>query len=82
MSKKKDFSPLSSIAILTQLGLGMITPIIGGVLLGNYLDNRFSKNNLFLIIFTIIGAAAAFQYLIIMGTRLSRKEVKKKNEKE
>jgi F0F1-type ATP synthase assembly protein I len=82
MSKKKEFSPFSSIAILTQLGLGMITPIIGGVLLGNYLDNRFAKNSLFLIILTIIGAAAAFRYLLVMGTKLSRKEVKKNNEKE
>lgn len=74
MSKKKGNSPLSSIAILTKLGFGMITPIVAGVFLGKFLDNRFAKGNLFLIILTILGAAAAFRYLLVMTSKLSKKE--------
>lgn len=74
MPNKKDFSLANSLMILTKISFGMITPILGGVLLGKYLDNRYSKNNLFLIILTILGGILAFQYLIIQSKNLSKKQ--------
>lgn len=78
---QKDGSPLSNLVLLSQLGISMILPIIGGVLLGNYLDKKFSGNNLFLIIFVTLGALSALRNLYVIGTRLGRKDGEQKDDK-
>lgn len=76
---RRDPSPLRNLAILSQLGLSMMVPIIGGVLLGNYLDEKFSKGNIFLILFTIIGALAAFRNLFVIGMKSAKNKGDKKD---
>ncbi|HHT51271.1 MAG TPA: AtpZ/AtpI family protein [Eubacteriaceae bacterium] len=73
-NNKKGFSIIKGFSILTKISFGMITPILVGVIFGKFLDNRFSKNNLFLIIFTIIGGILAFQYLIIQSAKISKND--------
>ena len=70
----KDNSPLGVIGILIRLGFAMITPILAGAYFGHYLDGRFQSGNLFLIIFTIIGAVIAFRLLLVESSKLSKKE--------
>ncbi len=68
---KKDPSPWTSLALLTKIGFGMITPIMAGMLIGNYLDRRSSQGGrLYLILLTLLGALAAFRYLIVSSKRL------------
>lgn len=68
---KKDPSPWTSLVLLTKIGFGMITPIMVGVFIGNYLDQRFSQGgHLYLILLTLLGALAAFRYIYVMSTRL------------
>lgn len=73
-------SPLHSLAYLTQLGLTMAIPIIGGILLGNFLDERFSTGYLFLIIGIVIGVLAAFRNLFMIGSRPAKKKGNHKDE--
>lgn len=54
------------LALLTQIGLAMLTPIIGCILLGHYLDEKLQTKVLFLIVFTILGVGAAFRNLFYM----------------
>lgn len=54
-------SILKALALLSQVGISMIVPIIFGVWLGSRLDQRFGTNNIFLIIFTILGVLTSFR---------------------
>lgn len=58
----------------------MAIPIIMCILLGNYLDEKFGTNVLFLIIFTIIGVLSAFRNLYILAIKKipkGKKDLKK-----
>lgn len=63
-----------------QLGLTMIVPIVGGVLLGNFIDKKLSTSYLFLIICIVIGVLAAFRNLLVIGTKSTEKRGKNKDE--
>lgn len=78
---KKNLSSLQSLVYLTQLGLTMIIPITGGVLIGNFIDKNFSTGYLFLIICTTIGVLAAFRNLLIIGTKATKKKENHRDEK-
>lgn len=78
---RKNTSPLHSLIYLTQLGLSMIIPIIGGVLLGNFLDKRFSTGYLFLLLGVVVGVLAAFRNLFIVGDKLAKRKGKHRDGK-
>ncbi|WP_342782578.1 AtpZ/AtpI family protein [Thermosediminibacter litoriperuensis] len=46
---------MQHIALLTQIGLNIALPIVGGVYAGAYLDRRFSTGSAFLILGVILG---------------------------
>lgn len=46
-----------ALALLTQLGFTLALPIVLGALLGNFLDETFGTNVLFLIVFILLGVA-------------------------
>lgn len=77
---KKNLSHLQSLVYLMQLGLTMIVPIVGGVLLGNFIDKKLSTSYLFLIICIVIGVLAAFRNLLVIGTKSTEKRGKNKDE--
>ncbi|WP_073257408.1 AtpZ/AtpI family protein [Caldanaerovirga acetigignens] len=52
----KDIRLVQHIALLTQIGLNMALPILGGVYFGAYLDRRLSSGSLFLILGVLLGA--------------------------
>lgn len=72
------FNPniMKSLSLLTQIGFLMAIPIIGCILLGNYLDERFNTGVLFLIVFTILGALTAFRNLYVIAMNSSKKRKK------
>lgn len=49
-----------NLALVTQIGLSIVTPIIAGVYLGGLLDKKFNKNMVFTLILIVIGAGAGF----------------------
>ncbi|MDD2190456.1 MAG: AtpZ/AtpI family protein [Eubacteriales bacterium] len=48
-----------AITFISQLGMTIITPIVLGVLAGNWLDNKLGTGNIFFGIFFVLGIAGA-----------------------
>lgn len=69
MLNLKGKSPLKNLALITQVGLSIITPILLGVFLGNQLDKWLKTQSVFTIIFIIIGSVAGFMNLIKLATK-------------
>lgn len=67
---KFDRKALENIALVTQIGISMMTPIFLCILLGNYIDKKLNNQNpIFLIIFTILGVLASFMSLFKLTIR-------------
>lgn len=81
MNDKNKKNPLMNLALITQLGLSMLVPIIACFLLGHYIDKKFSTGNIFLFIFTIMGVMAAFRNLFVIGMKSSTHKRDDKNKK-
>jgi F0F1-type ATP synthase assembly protein I len=77
--KKKYFKIYSAFALFTQLGFNMAIPIIVGVVIGKYIDKKFNLNNIFLILFLLIGIFSGFviNYRQIMA--VTKQEIKQIN---
>ena len=65
MADKKDgyYKALSNLALISQIGISMVVPIIGCVWLANYLMKRFDLGVWVLFIFIILGVMTAFTNL-------------------
>ena len=59
--KKKTWT--RGIALITQLGIVMVTPILICAFIGIFLDKLTYKEPLFTIIFLLLGTGAAFRNL-------------------
>lgn len=59
---------LKALALLSQVGITIIVPIIGGVWLGNYIDKLLGTNILCLALGTVLGVTVGFRnaYQLIM----------------
>lgn len=66
---KDKLKIMQGIALITQIGISMIVPIILGIFIGRFLDNLIGTNNIFLFVFIIIGVGAAFLNLFKVGLR-------------
>lgn len=58
---KKKYGFLANFALVSQIGIMMVIPIIFGIWLGAKIDNKLGTGALFLIIFMILGIGAAFR---------------------
>jgi ATP synthase protein I len=58
-----------NLALVSYIGISMTLPILGGLFLGKFLDDKFNSGNLFLLGFIIIGVIISFLnlYKIAMG---------------
>ena len=65
---KDKMTVLKSLALLSQVGIAIIVPIIAGVWIGNYLDELLNTNLLFLLLGIGLGVSAGFRnaYRLIM----------------
>ncbi len=66
---KDKLNIMQGLAMITQIGISMIVPIILSIIIGRFLDNLIGTNNIFLFIFIIIGVGAAFLNLFKIGLR-------------
>ncbi|GAB6099492.1 hypothetical protein JCM16358_13710 [Halanaerocella petrolearia] len=58
---KEKVKVLEALALLSQIGIAIIVPIIGGVWLGDYLDSILATEPLFLILGVILGVIVGFR---------------------
>lgn len=70
--KKLSKNILENLTLITQLGLMMLVPIVGGVLLGAWLDSKWGTSPWLLILGVILGVASAFRNLMVLGMKQSR----------
>lgn len=72
---KNNIGVLKALALLSQVGISIIVPIIICVWFGNKLDKWLGTNVIFLVIFTILGVIAGFRsaYRLLMSTEQNRK---------
>ena len=54
---------ISALALVEQVGLSMVIPILLCVFIGNFLDKVTGKAPLFLVIFILLGVGSAFRNL-------------------
>ncbi len=59
---KKDVGMYNNLIYISQIGIMMVTPILGGVYIGNYLEGYF-HNKLAFFLCLIIGIMSSFYEL-------------------
>lgn len=77
MNKKTGI--FKALSLLTQMGVMMALPIIGCIIVGNYLDNQFNSGILFLLIFVFLGVGAAFRNLFVLTRKVQNNKEKRKD---
>lgn len=75
MKNKNYRDALQNLALITQVGLSVITPILLGVYLGQFMDKKVGTKGVFSIIFIVLGAGAGFMNIFKLagGQRNKRK---------
>lgn len=53
-----------NLALITQVGISVITPIFVAMFIGWLLDELLKTNSIFMIIFIVLGAGAGFLNLL------------------
>ena len=59
-NKKNNKNMYKNLALITQVGLSIVTPILLGVYLGDLLDKKLNTNGIFTLILILLGAGAGF----------------------
>ncbi len=70
--KKSSKSILQNLALISQVGIMMLVPIVGGVLLGAFIDGYLKTNGIFLIIFILLGVGSAFRNLYVLSKQKAK----------
>ncbi|MBU5436731.1 AtpZ/AtpI family protein [Tissierella sp. MSJ-40] len=66
--KKKDYKDvLKNLGLISQIGISVITPILLGVFIGQFIDKKVGTQGIFIIVFIILGAGAGFLNLFKLG---------------
>lgn len=72
---KKPFDFLANFALVSQIGIMMVVPIILSIWLGGLIDNKLKTGALFLIIFTLLGVGSAFRNVfLLVNKQFTKKE--------
>lgn len=58
-----DRSALKNLALISQIGISMITPILLGLFIGGWIDKKAGTNGIFAIILMLLGVGGAFMNL-------------------
>ena len=68
---------MKSIALINQIAITMMVPIIGCVFLGIFLDRWLHTSPLFIIIMVFLGMGAAFRNLYMMTRSFAKSDKKR-----
>jgi F0F1-type ATP synthase assembly protein I len=75
MSGQK-FKMYENLVFLTQIGISMVVPILGGLLIGKYIDGKVGTTSIFTLTFIVLGVGAAFMSVYKMVMKDYRKKGK------
>jgi len=70
--KRKTQGTMKNLALISQVGIMMVVPILGCVWIGQFLDKKLGTGSLFLIIGIILGVGAAFRNLYQLAMHQSK----------
>lgn len=63
-------SPYTGLALITQVGLNVLIPILGCMLFGLWLEKKLDTKGILLLIFTLIGIVAGIGNILRLGKKL------------
>ena len=69
MNRENKSNILKNLALVSQIGISMVVPIVGGIALGNLVDNWLGTGVIFLVILTIVGIMSSFLTLFKITTK-------------
>lgn len=72
-----DIKAVRNLAYITQVAFIMLTPIIGCIYLGNWLDEKFATSPWILMFGILIGVGTAFMSLYKFVMSVTREQEKK-----
>lgn len=65
---------LENLVLISQIGISMLVPILGGALLGNWIDKKVGTGIIFFVIFIILGIISAFMTLFKITAGSSKRK--------
>lgn len=68
---------LKNLALISQIGISVITPILLGVYIGQFIDKKIGTNGIFSILLIIIGAGGGFLNIFKLTENNDNKRKKK-----
>ncbi len=74
MNNNNKIKVFQNLALVSQIGIMMIVPIVIGLFIGKFLDDKLGTGYIFLFIFLVIGVGAAFVNLYKIGMRDQKKK--------
>lgn len=80
LSKKKNRGMYKNLALISQVGLNVLIPILLGVYAGIKLDEKFNKNMLFTMTLLILGTLSGFMNLFKLAGKKDDKKDDEDNE--
>lgn len=72
--KKVDFNALKPLALLSHFGLIIVLPLIAGVALGAWIDDKLGTRPLFLILCLILFLISAMANVYNTAMKLAKKD--------
>lgn len=60
MKSNEKSKVLGNLVLISQVGISMLVPILGGILLGNFIDRKLGTGIIFLVVFTVLGIMSSF----------------------
>jgi len=82
--KTEENNPSNSMGLLAQvttLAWNLVIPIVGGVLLGHYIDNRSGDGFTWTLSLLVLGVIIAFSNLYNLYIEHGQKQIKRENKK-
>lgn len=73
---RSKFKMYENLVYLSQIGISMVVPILGGLLVGKFIDDRFGTGGIFLFVFIVMGVVIAFMNVYKLVMRDYRKKGK------
>ena len=74
MPAKRKGRILENLALVSYIGIVMVTPILIGLFLGKWLDSKLNTQPIFLFVFIVIGVIAAFLNLFKIAIRNNKRQ--------
>lgn len=67
--KRNQRSALQNLALISQVGIMMLVPILGCILVGVWIDKKLGTGMIATTIFIVLGVGAAFRNLIQLSAK-------------